>query len=114
MMQHNTALRTIELSLNAIVRQIYTDSIAPRLEMNIYTARIRAIKKADIALRRPLLGLALQTESVRNTTNLLWMFLSGNSDIVLQSNADDDQQAGAAGASLPVEAAASAPPKRKH
>jgi hypothetical protein len=73
--------------------------------MNIYTLRILAIEKADIALRRPLLGLALQTESVRNKSNLL----SGNSDVVFQSNGDGDQRAGVAAASVPVEIAASAP-----
>jgi hypothetical protein len=71
MMQNNTALNSIDLSADERDQQIYTDWILPRLEMNIYTPRVLAIMKTDIALRRPLLGLALQTESVRNKSNLM-------------------------------------------
>jgi hypothetical protein len=38
-----------------------------------------------------LLGRALQTESVRNDSNLLWIFLSGNPDVVVQSCGDGEQ-----------------------
>jgi hypothetical protein len=67
------------------------------------------IRKADISLRRPLLGLAHQTESVRNKSNLLWMLLSGNPDVVLQSNTDGEQVADVA-ASAPVEVLAASMP----
>jgi hypothetical protein len=75
MMEQNTILQTIGLSRNERDEQIYTESILPCLGMNIYRARVLAINKADISLRRPLLGQALQTKSVRNNSNLLWMFL---------------------------------------
>jgi hypothetical protein len=61
-----------------------------RLETNIYRPRVFAVKKADIQIRRALLGAALQTESVRNGSNLLWIFLSGNANVVLQSNNEDE------------------------
>jgi hypothetical protein len=32
-----------------------------------------------------LLGRALQTKSVRNDSNLLWMFISGNADVLVRS-----------------------------
>jgi hypothetical protein len=107
MMQRNTVLHTIELSANARDQQIYEEMVHPYLETNRYRPLVHAVKKADISLRRPLLGLALQTKSVRNNSNLLWMFLSGNPDVVLQSN-EDGAQAEAA-ASVPVDVAASAP-----
>jgi hypothetical protein len=83
MMKVNTLLQTIRLDENDRDEQVYTESILPYLGTNRYSPRVLAIKKADIPLRRPLLGLALQTESVRNDSNLLWMFLSGNPDVVL-------------------------------
>jgi hypothetical protein len=108
MMQQNTVLHTIDLSdehfpHQSYDQQIYDEDISPHLEMNRFRPRVHAIKKADFSLRRPLLGLALQTDSVRINSNLLWMFLSGNPDVVLQSNADDEQEVEAAG--VPVEAA---------
>jgi hypothetical protein len=107
MMKENRVLRTI--TFNDIERdeQIYAETIQPYLETNRYRARVLAIKKADIALRRPLLGLALQTRSVRKKSNVLWMFLSGNADVVLQSNEDSEQVLEIA-ASAPVEVGASA------
>jgi hypothetical protein len=118
MMQRNTVLHTIKLSSNARDQQIYEEMVHPYLETNRYRPLVHAIKKADISLRRPLLGLALQTESVRNNSNLLWMFLSGNPDVVLQPNEDGEQVEAAA--SVPVDVAASSPAgaassrKRKH
>jgi hypothetical protein len=120
MMPRNTALHTIELGTNERDEQIYTKEICPRLEMNRYRPRVLAIKKADISLRRPLLGLAVQTKSVRNSSNLLWMFLSGNADIVVLSNEDGEQVEAVASVPVAVEVAASAPVeaatprKRKH
>jgi hypothetical protein len=82
MMRHNTILHTIALRENERDEQIYTESILPYLKTNRYRQRVHAIKKADVALRGPLLGRALQTEPVRNDSNLRWMFLSGNPDVV--------------------------------
>jgi hypothetical protein len=106
MVKRNTVLRTINLSDGERDGQIYTQDISPRLEMNLYRPRVLAISKADILLRRALLGLALRTESVRNESNLIWMFISRNADVVLQSD-EDREQVGVASASVPVEVAAS-------
>jgi hypothetical protein len=83
MMEQNTILHTLQLSEEEHDRRIYLEVIQPHLETNLYRPRVLAVKRADISLRRTLLGLALQTESVRNTSNLLWMFLSENVDVAL-------------------------------
>jgi hypothetical protein len=105
MIKHNTILNTIELSDGHYDTQVYAEMIQPFLETNKYRPRVHAIKKADIPLRRPLLGLALQTDSVRNDANILWMFLSGNPDVVVQSSEDGEQ----AEVIVPLEAAAIEP-----
>jgi hypothetical protein len=66
MMQRNMTLHTIPLLEEERDGQIYKEEILPCLETNRYRQRVHAIRKVDISLRRPLLGLALQTESVRN------------------------------------------------
>jgi hypothetical protein len=90
MVQENRVLQTIRLYRTERDEQIYVESILPHLETNVetnlYRPRVLGVKKVDVALRRAVLGLALQTESVRNKSNLLWMFLSGNQDVVLQSD----------------------------
>lgn len=86
MMKENTVLHDVDLTQDECNQRIYAESILPRLETNLYRPRVRAIKKAAISLRRPLLGRALQSESVRTKANLLWMLLSGNPDIVVSSN----------------------------
>jgi hypothetical protein len=86
MVQHNTFMLTIGLSAHERDAQIYTDEILPCLETNRYRSWVHAIRKADIPIRRPLLGLALQTESVQNDSSLRWMFLSGNPDVVVRPN----------------------------
>jgi hypothetical protein len=82
MMKMNTVLCIMELSESHYDQQIYTEEVRPLLETHLYRTRVLAISKADISLRRPLLGLALQNVSVRNESNLLWMFLSGNADVI--------------------------------
>jgi hypothetical protein len=84
MMKESTVLHTIHYDRDERDDQIYAESILPHLESNLYRPRVQGIKKADIALRRPLLGRALQTNSVRNKSNLLWMLLSGNPDVVVR------------------------------
>jgi hypothetical protein len=88
--KENRVLLTIDLEGYEKDAQIYAE-ILPYLETNLYRPRVLNIKKADIALRRALLGWALQTKSVRNKSNLLWMFLSGNQDVVLQSDQEDSE-----------------------
>jgi hypothetical protein len=108
MMKRNTSLHTIRLCADERDKQIYAARVHPYLEINRYRPRVLALTKAGIPLRRPFLGLALQTRSVRNKSNLLWMFLSRNPDVVVLSNEDDEQVVEAA-ATEPVEASASAP-----
>jgi hypothetical protein len=94
MMKTNTVLLTIRFDVDERDNQIFADTILPHLEMNLYRSRVLAIKKADSQIRRPLLGRALQTRSVRQKPNLLWIFLSGNPDIgFMKSNDEESGQA---------------------
>jgi hypothetical protein len=86
LVQENRVLHTISLYEDERDEHIYVESILPILETNLYRPRVLGIKKVDIALRRAFLGLALQTKSVRSKSNLIWMFLSGNQDVVLRSD----------------------------
>jgi hypothetical protein len=86
MVEENQVLHSIHLDQDERDDQIYAESILPHLETNLYRPRVLGIKKVDIALRRALLGLALQKKSVRSKSNLIWMFLSGNQDVMLQSD----------------------------
>jgi hypothetical protein len=109
MAQENRVLLTIALTDNERDEQIYEQSILPYLETNFYRPRVLGIKKADIQIRRPLLGRALQTKSVRNKSNLLWMFLSGNQDVVLPSDEEDSEHVVKVEASGHVEIVTTAP-----
>jgi hypothetical protein len=106
--QENRLLHTIELSDGERDGKVYTEEVLPRLEFNLYGPRVLAISKADIQTRRPLLGLALQTESVLKKSNLLWMLLSENADVVLQLDEDSEQVVEVSTASAPAEVAESA------
>jgi hypothetical protein len=83
LVRQNTALHTIELAARQYNQQIYMEHILLYLEANRYRPRVLGIKKAHLLIRRNLLGLALQTESVRNKSNLIWMFLLGSQDIAV-------------------------------
>jgi hypothetical protein len=109
MVQENQVLLTIDLDRYERDDQIYEESIHPYLETNLYRPRVLNIKKADIQIRRLLLGRALQTKSVRNKSNLLWMFLSGNQDVLLQADKEDSDQVVEVAASAPVDIAVIAP-----
>jgi hypothetical protein len=89
MMQQNAVLQTITLFADEKDEQIYTQDIRPYLETNLYRPWVLAVKKVNVQIRRAVLGVELQTEAVRNDSNLLWMFLSGNVDVVLQSTEDE-------------------------
>jgi hypothetical protein len=88
MVEDNRVLHTIRLHEEERDEQIYWESILPHLEMNHYRPRVVAITRENSQLfRRAVLGrAALQTNSVKGNSNLLWMFLSGNADVVVQSN----------------------------
>jgi hypothetical protein len=109
MMKRNTSLHTIAQSVVEYDQQIYAEMVQPYLGTNRYRPLVLAITTADIPLRRAFLGLALQNRSVRNNSNLLWMFLSANPDVVVLSNEDEDEQVVEAVATEPLDASASAP-----
>jgi hypothetical protein len=88
MLEVNTVLHTIKLSPFQFDKKIFTESVNPRLETNRYGPRVLAIKQADDRFRRALLGRALQSELVRYKSNILWMFLSGNADIVVHETTE--------------------------
>jgi hypothetical protein len=81
MLQDNTVLHTICLQEDESNTHVYVESIEPRLEMNLYSPRVVAVKRVDAQFRRALLGKALQTKSVQNRPNIIRMFLSGNADV---------------------------------
>jgi hypothetical protein len=80
MMQTNTVLHTIRLFPGEFDVRIFTESIQPRLETNLYRPRILAVKKEveDISFRQKVLSRALSR--VNSNPNLVWMFLSENMD----------------------------------
>jgi hypothetical protein len=86
----NTVLHTIRLDEYERDNKIYADTILPHLEMNLYRSRVLAIKKADSQIRRPLLGRALQSKSVRQRPNILWMILSANLDVGFMKSSDEE------------------------
>jgi hypothetical protein len=80
-MQTNTILHTIRLFPGEFDERIFTESIQPRLETNLYRPRVFAVKKEadDTSFRQKVLGRALSC--VRSNPNLVWMFLSENMDV---------------------------------
>jgi hypothetical protein len=86
-LQANTLLHTIKL-YPFDRSPDRNESVNLRLEANRYRPRILAVKRAGPAGNRfhtALLGRALQPQSVRNKSNLIWMFLSENADVVAES-----------------------------
>jgi hypothetical protein len=106
MMQTNTSLHTIRLFPGEYDERIYTESIEPRLEANLYRPRIMAVKKEadDRPFRQKVLGRALNC--VKSNPNLVWMFLSENVDAFVRS----EDQAGTASTSEVAAAMAMAAP----
>jgi hypothetical protein len=84
MLQVNTVILTIHMLLHECDKQVLQDSINPRLQLNLYRLRVRAIKEvaAPGVLRRKLLGLALG--KVSKHVNLLWLILRENVDTDFQ------------------------------
>jgi hypothetical protein len=77
--QCNTMVHTIEVKPDAAIdEEFFQDFIAPRLEMNrtFLEDQRRALRRADLFIRGPLLGRALHV--VRNNPDLLFRFLSEN------------------------------------
>jgi hypothetical protein len=91
MMQTNTILCTIRLSAGERDEDIYTESIQPSLEANLYRPRVLAVKKEadDRPFRQKVLGRALSC--VRSNPSLVWMFLSENMDAVVRSEEQEQE-----------------------
>ena len=89
LLERNTILQTVHLSEQERESRIYTELIQPRLEMNLYRARILAINDStqnDRPFREKVLGRALHC--VRSNPNLVQMCLSQNMDVVLGTYVD--------------------------
>jgi hypothetical protein len=89
LLEQNTVLQTVHLSEQEREGQIHAKLIQPRLEMNLYRARVLAIKdrtQNDGPFREKLFGRALHY--VRSNPNLVQMFLSQNMDVVLGTYVD--------------------------
>jgi hypothetical protein len=97
MMQTNTILHTIRLFPGEYDERIYTESIEPRLEANLYRPRVLAVKKEgdDRRFRQKVLGRALNC--VKSNPNLVWMFLSENVDAFIRSKEQAGTSNSAAG-----------------
>jgi hypothetical protein len=98
MLQTNTILHTVRLFPGEYDERIYTESIEPRLETNMYRPRVLAVKKEadDRPFRQKVLGRALNC--VKSNPNLVWMFLSGNVDAFVRS----EEQAGTSNSGVVV------------
>jgi hypothetical protein len=115
-MQTNTILCNIHLSAQDRDEDIYTESIQPRLEANLYRPRVLAGKKeADKRpFRQKVLGRALSC--VRSNPNLVWMFLSENVDVFVQTEEQEEgtrNSEGAAVVAVPDTVVASSKRKRR-
>jgi hypothetical protein len=89
LLEQNTILQTVHLSEQEREGRVYAELIQPRLETNLYRARVLVIKhttRNDRPLREKVLGRALYC--VRSNPNLVWMFLLQNMDVVLRSYVD--------------------------
>jgi hypothetical protein len=84
MLQVNTVILTIHMLLHECDKQVLQDSINPRLQLNLYRLRIRAIKEvAPGVLRSKLVGCALV--KVSKNVNLLWLIFRENADTDFQN-----------------------------
>jgi hypothetical protein len=77
----NTVLLTIELNRVDYDEDILDSTVYPLLLVNKYRPRVRAIAREEGARRRKLLGRALGSTS--SNPSLIWMFLSGNANVIL-------------------------------
>jgi hypothetical protein len=83
MLQVNTVILQIHMLLHECDKQVLQDLINPRLQLNLYRLRVRAIKVAPGMLRRKLVACALG--KVSKNINLLWLILRENVDTDFQS-----------------------------
>lgn len=79
MLRVNKVLQTIESTPAEWDSQLLKHEIKPRLEINRYRPRIRAVAKDESSCRPQLLGRAFH--AVGDDTTLLFMFLRDNTDI---------------------------------
>ena len=79
MLQVNTTILTIHMLLHECDKQVLQDSINPRLQLNLYRLRVRAIKEGAPGVHKSkLVGYALG--KVSKNINLLWLILRENAD----------------------------------
>jgi hypothetical protein len=77
----NRVIRRISLSEDEQDGHTYQESILPHLQVNIYRPRVKRIKQTrDRSRKEGLLGRALYT--LRNRSDLVWMLLSENAEIL--------------------------------
>jgi hypothetical protein len=77
----NRVIRRITLSEDEQDGHTYQESILPHLQANIYRPRVRRIQQTrDRSRKEGLLGRALY--AVRNRSDLVWMLLSENAEIL--------------------------------
>jgi hypothetical protein len=90
MLQHNTVVRTLDLSEAFGNEDVYQNSILPRLDMNrnYFEVQRKAVKRADPSIRSQLLGRALHV--VRYNPNLVFQFLSENVPAFVRSEEEED------------------------
>jgi hypothetical protein len=84
MLKVNTVIHSISLTLRDFNQRIIHDEIRPRLLVNRYRPRVRALRTQNNAnfLRAKLLGRALHSVNAHPT--ILWMFLTSNKDHLLR------------------------------
>jgi hypothetical protein len=84
MLKVNTMLHNISLTLRDYNQRIIQDEIRPRLLVNRYRPRVRALRTQNNAnfLRAKLLGRALH--SVNGHPTILWMFLTSHKDHLMR------------------------------
>jgi hypothetical protein len=107
MLQTNTILHTVRLFSGEYDERIYTESIEPRLETNLYRPRVLAVEKEanDRPFRQKVLGRALNC--VKSNPNLVWMFLSGNVDALVRLETERGKSNSGVAAAVVVPAAVS-------
>jgi hypothetical protein len=84
MLKVNCVLHSIDLTLHDYNQRIIHDEIRPRLFVNRYRPRVRALRAQnnDNFLRAKLLGRALY--SANGYPTILWMFLTSHKDHLMR------------------------------
>jgi hypothetical protein len=81
MLKVNSSIHSICLISDERCESIWSAEIKLKLRLNSYTAKIVAVAKASITFRAALFGRALSS-AVSDDNSLLYLFLTGNKDLV--------------------------------